>query len=117
MIASLAQATDNVSASAGAGVQGSAEAIVINKPGDTLWTTRSVFEESVALKLPPPPERVKFNGGIAGDWLMVERHNMKAHDAKGFDPCYTSVISDFKPVPKKRSDGKWEIEFVTDLPQ
>ncbi len=58
---------------------------------------------------------VIFTGGVAGEWLTVERHNIKSYDPRAFDPSYVDIVSDFKPILKKRADGKWTIEFVSEL--
>ena len=55
-----------------------------------------------------------ISGGVHNSWLKIQRHNLKAFDAKGFDPCYTSIESDFKPIAKKLPNGKWEITFVSE---
>ena len=60
---------------------------------------------------------VSFMGGVNHtEWLIVTRHNTKALDQKkGFDPCYTSVTSDFKPIVRKLANGKYEIEFTSEI--
>jgi hypothetical protein len=64
---------------------------------------------------PQEPPYVEFSGGVAGTWLRVERHNTKAHDQRGWDPSYTSAVSTFRPVVTKLEDGKFLIEFESDL--
>lgn len=63
----------------------------------------------------PEPPYVDFSGGVAGQWLRVQRSNTKAFDARGFDPSYTSAISTFRPVVTKLPDGTFLIEFESDL--
>lgn len=63
------------------------------------------------------PPYVDFAGGVAGTWLRVERHNLKAHDARGFDPSYTTVVSDYRPVVLPLSDGRFVIHFESVLPK
>lgn len=58
--------------------------------------------------------RFTFCGGEAECWLTIERYNTKAIAPKCFDPSYTQIICDFKPIPRKRADGKWEVIFVTE---
>lgn len=58
---------------------------------------------------------IKLNGGVSGTWLTIARHNHR-DDPKGFDPSMTSIVVDFKPVATKRKDGRWEITFISDLP-
>jgi len=61
------------------------------------------------------PTRIEVKGGVSGTWLRVERANKSAPDAKGFDPSYTYIISDFKPMVKKLQSGKYQIQFTCDI--
>ena len=63
------------------------------------------------------PPYVDFAGGVAGNWLRVERHNTKAHDARGWDPSYVSIVSDYRPVVLPMSDGRFVIHFESVLPK
>ena len=58
---------------------------------------------------------INIEGGVSGLWLQIMRHNHQ-DDPKGFDPSVTNLVCDFKPVATKRKDGKWEITFISDLP-
>lgn len=76
-------------------------------------------EKQTLTKIAPTsgPQIFTFRGGVnnAG-WLVVKRHNAKALDQKqDFDPCFTSVVSDYKPIVRKMENGKYEIEFTSDL--
>lgn len=62
------------------------------------------------------PTSVIFSGGIHESWLRVERHNLKDYEQKGFDPCYTTIQSDFKPIITRIGD-KWEVTFVSEIAQ
>lgn len=64
--------------------------------------------------IPCPEHSYTFCGGEAACWLRVERYNTKDRAPKCFDPSYTQIISDFKPVATKQADGKWQIVFVTE---
>jgi hypothetical protein len=62
------------------------------------------------------PDNVAFRGRVAGEWLewlKVARHN-GGESADLWHPCYTNIVSDYKPIVKKRGD-KWEIEFVSEI--
>ena len=61
------------------------------------------------------PTRIEIKGGVSGTWLVVGRANKNAPDACGFDPSYTYLISDFKPMIKKLRNGKYEIQFTCDI--
>ena len=61
------------------------------------------------------PTRIEIKGGVSGTWLVVGRANKNAPDARGFDPSYTYLISDFKPMIKKLRNGKYEIQFTCDI--
>jgi hypothetical protein len=61
------------------------------------------------------PTRIEIKGGVSGTWLVVGRANKMAPDAKGFDPSYTYLISEFKPIVKKLKSGKYEIQFTCDI--
>jgi len=61
---------------------------------------------------------IAVEGKIAGEWhhwLFVQRHNLNDYEERGFDPCYTSIVSDYKPVAKRLDDGTWEITFTSDM--
>lgn len=57
--------------------------------------------------------KVTFSGGVAGNWLTVQR--LKPYEPDGYNPSFTSITSDFKPAVTKRADGKYEIQFVSDI--
>jgi hypothetical protein len=59
--------------------------------------------------------KVEFSGGVSNRWLTVERHNTKDWEYRRFDPCYVDIVSEFKPVVKKRPDGTWLIMFESDI--
>lgn len=61
------------------------------------------------------PARIEVSGGVSGTWLTVERANKNDSEAKGFDPSYTYLLSDFKPLVKKLRNGKWEIQFTSEI--
>jgi hypothetical protein len=63
------------------------------------------------------PPYVDFAGGVAGQWLRVQRSNTKAHDQRGWDPSYVSIVSDFRPVVLPMENGKFVIQFESVLPK
>jgi len=64
----------------------------------------------------PVPPSISISGGGFDDWLVISRHNLKAYDAKAFDPIYTSVVCQFRPKVTKQADGTFLVEFESDLP-
>lgn len=63
-------------------------------------------------------KEIVVSGVVAGDWthwMTVEAHNGKEFAERGFDPCYTNVVTDYKPVVHKLPDGKWEIQFTSEI--
>ena len=64
------------------------------------------------------PSRIEVRGGVSGVWLTVERANkhqaLKTGEG-GFDPSYTYLICDFKPMVKKLGNGKWVIQFTAEI--
>jgi hypothetical protein len=58
---------------------------------------------------------VYVSGGASGNWLTIQRANLADYERRGFDPSYSYVLSDFKPLVKKLSNGKWEITFTSDV--
>jgi hypothetical protein len=95
--------------------------MVRNAPAQTTTSTpnndvrilRSGAEQLVVKTAEVPPE-VSFSGGVAGTWLVVRRSNVRDYEQRAFDPCYTEIVSDFRPVAKRRPDGKWLIQFETE---
>ena len=61
------------------------------------------------------PTRIEVKGGVSGTWLTVGRANKNAPDARGFDPSYTYLVSDFKPIVKKLRSGKYLVQFTCDI--
>jgi hypothetical protein len=61
------------------------------------------------------PSRIEIKGGVSGTWLVVGRANKSDPEGRGFDPSWTWLLSDFKPTVKKRSDGKYLIQFTCDI--
>jgi hypothetical protein len=55
-------------------------------------------------------------------WLTVTCHVPNKDPLKWyfddlrFNPCYTNIICDYKPIVKKLPNGDWEIVFSSDLP-
>lgn len=57
-------------------------------------------------------------GRLAGDmknWLVIEAHNGHEWKENGFDPTYTRVVCDYKPMFRKLPNGSWEIMFTSEL--
>ena len=64
------------------------------------------------------PSHIDISGGVSGTWLVIDRANKTDNDPVGkggFDPSYTYLISDFKPLVKKLRNGKWEIQFTAEI--
>jgi hypothetical protein len=61
------------------------------------------------------PTRIEIKGGVSGTWLLVRRANTSDPQRRGFDPSYTYLISDFKPMVKKLKNDKYLIQFTSEL--
>ena len=63
-------------------------------------------------------DSVTFQGKVADEWhfwLKVRRANMHDHEPRGFDPSYTAVFSEYKPMVRKLANGTWEIQFTSEI--
>ena len=61
---------------------------------------------------------IVVKGKVAGDWrtwLKIEAHNGKYWLRDGYDPSYTRVVSDYKPLFRKLPTGEWEIMFTSEI--
>jgi hypothetical protein len=58
----------------------------------------------------PPPQLI-IAGGVSGNWLTIGRANLKDPLAKGYDPSYTYILTDFEPRVHRMKNGKWIIQF------
>jgi len=64
------------------------------------------------------PARIVISGGVSGVWMTIERANRTDQNPVGeggFDPSYTYIYSDFKPVAKRLKNGKWVIQFTAEI--
>jgi hypothetical protein len=58
-----------------------------------------------------------FKGKVADEWrywLFVQRHNLRDYEERGYDPCFVSITSTYKPIVRRRDDGLFEITFQSD---
>ena len=46
-------------------------------------------------------------------WLSIEAHNQTAWLQDGFDPSFTIIVSDCKPMFRHLPNGQWEIAFLS----
>ena len=62
------------------------------------------------------PKNLYLVGGVNPEpWLQIIRTNTKDPDARpGYDPCYTYLLCDYKPIVKPKGD-KWEVTFVSSI--
>jgi hypothetical protein len=58
-----------------------------------------------------PPPKLIIAGGVSGNWLTIGRANLKDPLAKGYDPSFTYIVSDFEPRVHRMKNGKWIIQF------
>ncbi len=87
-------------------------AIVASVSGQTVALNTSLipvetFERSILIK-----------GKVAGDWktwLLIEAHNGDVWRADGYDPSYTRLVCDYKPLFRKLANGQWEIMFTSEI--
>jgi hypothetical protein len=48
-------------------------------------------------------------------WLVIEAHNAHEWAENGFDPSYTRIVSDYKPMMRKLPSGAWELGFTSEI--
>lgn len=59
-----------------------------------------------------------LKGKVAGEyknWLVIETFNGNEWKTNGYDPIYTRVLCDYKPMFRKLSNGQWEIMFQSEI--
>lgn len=59
-----------------------------------------------------------IKGKVAGDWrswLVIECHNGDEWRANGYDPSYTRIVMDYKPLFRKLPNGQWEIMMTSEI--
>lgn len=64
------------------------------------------------------PYVAAVRGRVAGEersWLFIRSANHRDWMQQGYEPSYTYVICDYKPMVKKRDDGTWEITFTSEV--
>jgi len=75
----------------------------------------------LAQELAPPymgERTITVSGTVAGekrDWLRIEAHNGREFGERGFDPSYTRAVCDYKPIVRKLADGRFEIQFTSEI--
>jgi hypothetical protein len=60
------------------------------------------------------PMKYSFHSKYGGDWLTVARHNAK-DAADPWDACYTNITSAYVPVVHHLPDGRYEVEFLSEI--
>lgn len=78
--------------------------------------------------VPTPPKQTGFitdgekvlllKGKVAGEfknWLIVETHNGREWRNNGYDPTFTRILADYKPLFRKLPNGQWEIMFTSEI--
>lgn len=87
---------------------------------------RLAFETITAQTVQTPTDTVanttaiSVQGKVADKWrtwLWVRRVNTKDYDARGYDPSYTVLVSDYKPIVRKLDSGKYSITFTSEIAQ
>jgi hypothetical protein len=48
-------------------------------------------------------------------WMVMEAHNGREWPTRGFDPSYTRIVTDYKPMMQKLPTGAWEIGFTSEI--
>ena len=59
-----------------------------------------------------------IKGMVARDmtsWLIVEARNGTEWKKNGFDPIYTHLICNYKPLFRRLPTGQWEIMFQSEI--
>jgi hypothetical protein len=86
------------------------------------------MSQTVAVKSQPTPKPINYfvdgdrllmvKGQVADElrgWLVIEAHNGHEWAKRGFDPSYTRLVSDYKPMARKLPNGQWEIAFTSEI--
>ncbi len=61
---------------------------------------------------------IEVIGKIAGEsrkWMWIGRINTTERPEFGFDPSMTFIICDYKPMVKKLKDGRYQIQFTSEI--
>lgn len=53
--------------------------------------------------------------GSVNVWMTLEAHNGAQWIDDGFNPSYTRLICDYKPMFRKLPTGQWEIMFTSEI--
>lgn len=64
------------------------------------------------------PKVIILRGRVAGDWkswLKIETFNSRDFPVNGFDPTYTHLVSDYKPMFRRLQNGQWEIMWTSEI--
>jgi len=63
---------------------------------------------------------IEVIGKVAGDWhkwMTIRRINTTERPERGFDPCMTFIVVDYKPIIKKMKSGAYQISFTSEIAQ
>ena len=60
------------------------------------------------------PRDIYLACGLVGHWATIARFNKSDRTAKGFDPSYTVIFSQYKPMFKKVGET-WQITFTSEI--
>ena len=63
--------------------------------------------------IPPPEKSMTFVSKIGGSWLTVRRHNDP--NVSDWNPSFTNITCAYRPIVHKLNDGRYEIEFTSEL--
>lgn len=66
----------------------------------------------------PSAKNIQISGGVNGtNWLTIYKANLSDPTAAGldFDPSFTYLLCDYKPIVHRLSNGKYEITFTSEI--
>lgn len=61
---------------------------------------------------------IEVIGKVAGDWkkwMTIRRINTTERPERGFDPCMTFIVVDYKPMIKRMPSGAYQITFTSEI--
>jgi hypothetical protein len=89
-------------------------ALVLACSGQVIITPTTANKEDFATEA----KSIEIIGKYSGEWrrwMWIGRVNTTDKPEQGFHPSMTYIVSDYKPIAKRLSDGHWLIQFTSEL--